>query len=73
MKPQFIKKEAVVLESLLSAQFKVRLEGGEEIRAYICGRMRQNHIKILVSDRVIIELSPNMYISNQIGRIIRRI
>ena len=72
MKTQFIKKEGIVLESLLSAQFKVKLDSGEEIRAYLCGKMRRNKIRLLVSDRVIMELLPNMYIKNQIGRIVYR-
>ncbi len=34
------------------AQFKVELENGMEILAHISGKMRKNHIRILVGDKV---------------------
>lgn len=67
-----IEKDGLVLEALVGAQFKVELEDGEEIRAYLAGKMRRNHIRVFPGDTVIIELSPNMKIANQVGRIIRR-
>ena len=72
MKIQLIKREGLVLETLLSSQFKLRLDDGKEIRAYLSGRMRTNKIRVLANDTVVIELSPNMPILNQIGRIIKR-
>lgn len=47
-----------VLESLPNATFKVKLEAGEEMIAYLAGRLRLYHIKVLPGDRVTIELSP---------------
>lgn len=38
--------------------FKVSLENGHEILAHISGKMRMNFIKILVGDKVTVELSP---------------
>ena len=38
--------------------FKVSLESGHEILAHISGKMRMNFIKILVGDKVTVELSP---------------
>jgi len=72
MKTKFMELEGVVLESLQSAQFKIKLNNGEEIRAYLCGKMRQNHIKVLVGDRILLEVSPDILLQNQIGRIIYR-
>ncbi len=53
-----IETEAVVLETLPSAMFKVKLANGRVILAHISGRMRMNFIRILPGDRVKIELTP---------------
>ncbi len=72
MKTHIITQRAVVLESLLSAQFKIQLENGKEMRAYTSGKMRLNHIKVLVGDYVTVEVRDDMSIENQVGRITRR-
>jgi translation initiation factor IF-1 len=72
MKTEPIKKSAVVLESLPNIQFKVKIESGQEIRAYLCGKMNQNKIKVLVGDKVVVEIPQFIKIENCIGRIIRR-
>jgi len=38
--------------------FKVTLTNGHVVLAHISGKMRQNYIRILPEDRVIVELSP---------------
>ncbi|MEA2113108.1 MAG: translation initiation factor IF-1 [Patescibacteria group bacterium] len=54
-----ITKEGVVLESLPGATFKVKLNNGEgEILAHLSGRMRLHRIRVLIGDRVRIEMSP---------------
>ena len=53
-----IETEAVVLETLPSAMFKVKLANGKVILAHISGRMRMNFIRILPGDRVRLELTP---------------
>lgn len=53
-----IKVDGVVTETLPNAHFKVRLENGHEILAHISGKMRMHFIKILVGDKVAVELSP---------------
>ncbi|MBP6927819.1 MAG: translation initiation factor IF-1 [Caldisericales bacterium] len=53
-----IETEAVVLETLPSAMFKVKLANGRVILAHISGRMRMNFIRILPGDKVRIELTP---------------
>lgn len=50
--------EGVVIESLRNAMFRVRLVNGVVVLAYLSGRIRRNYIRILVGDRVIVELSP---------------
>ena len=47
-----------VTEVLPDTNFRVRLESGHEVLAYISGRMRKNYIRILEGDRVTVELSP---------------
>ncbi|HOO97248.1 MAG TPA: translation initiation factor IF-1 [Caldisericia bacterium] len=55
---EVIETEAVVLETLPSAMFKVKLANGKVILAHISGRMRMHFIRILPGDRVRIELTP---------------
>lgn len=50
------KKEGVVTESLPDTTFKVRLEDGREVLAYLSGKMRLNYIKVMLGDRVTVEL-----------------
>ncbi len=57
-KEDVIEFEAVVEEVLPNTAFKVRLDNGHVITAYISGRLRMNYIKILEGDRVKIEMSP---------------
>lgn len=59
MKPsKLVDIEGIVIESLRNAMFRVRLVNGCIVLAYISGRIRRNYIRILVGDRVIVELSP---------------
>ena len=63
-------KEATVFESLPNTSFRVRLkEGGAEVLAHLAGKMRKNHIRVLLGDRVLVELSPD----GARGRIVRRL
>jgi len=48
----------VVMETLPSAMYKVRLEQGSLVLAHIADRMDRNFVRILVGDRVRLELSP---------------
>lgn len=61
--------EGEVIDALPSATFKVRLDDDREVLAYISGKMRIHRIKILVGDRVTVELTP--YDENR-GRIVYR-
>jgi len=57
-KQESIKVDGVVTETLPNANFKVKLENGHEMLAHISGKMRMYYIKILVGDKVAVELSP---------------
>ncbi|HWS24200.1 MAG TPA: translation initiation factor IF-1 [Anaerolineales bacterium] len=50
--------EGVVIEALPGTQFKVRLDNGHEILCYLSGKMRKHYIRILLGDRVKVEMSP---------------
>ena len=41
-----------------NTQFKVRLDNGHEVLAYIAGRMRRSYIRVLIGDRVRLEMTP---------------
>lgn len=56
-KEELIEVEGKVVEPLPSAMFRVELDNGHRILAYISGRMRRHYIKILPGDRVKLELS----------------
>ena len=53
-----IEVEGVVIESLPNAEFKVKLDTGQDIMAHISGRIRKHYIRVLLGDKVKVELSP---------------
>ncbi len=59
----------VVTEAYPDTRFKVELDDGTEMQAYLAGKMRKFRIKVLIGDKVIVEVDPY---SSEKGRIIRR-
>jgi translation initiation factor IF-1 len=57
-KKDTIEIKGTVVEALPNAMFRVELETGHEILAHISGKMRMYYIRILLGDRVLVELSP---------------
>ena len=57
-KEDAIEVEATVVEALPNAAFKVELANGHVILAHISGKLRMNFIRILVGDKVTVEMSP---------------
>ncbi|MBM4128923.1 MAG: translation initiation factor IF-1 [Nitrospira sp.] len=57
-KEDVIEVQGTVIETLPNAMFKVELENGRIILAYVSGKMRIHFIKILPGDKVTVELSP---------------
>jgi translation initiation factor IF-1 len=53
-----IQVEGLVIEALPGTQFKVRLDNGHDVLAYLSGKMRKYYIRILLGDRVKVEMSP---------------
>ena len=49
--------EGAVIEALPNTQFRVELENGHEVLAYLSGKMRKYYIRVLLGDRVRVELS----------------
>jgi len=50
--------EGRVIEALPGTQFKVKLDSGHVILAYLSGKMRKFYIRILLGDRVKVDMSP---------------
>ena len=65
-----ILKEGIVIESLPNTTFRVHLDDGEELMAHLGGKMRLHYIRVLLGDRVSLEIST--YDPTK-GRIIRRL
>jgi translation initiation factor IF-1 len=59
-----------VVEQLPSAMYRVRLEGGVEVLAHASGRIDRNFVRVLVGDKVRLELSP---VDRGRGRIVARL
>ncbi len=53
-----IELQGTVVEALPGTQFRVELDGGHEVLAYLSGKMRRYYIRVLLGDRVLVELSP---------------
>jgi translation initiation factor IF-1 len=53
-----IKMEGTVVEALPGTQFHVKLDNGHQVLAYLSGKMRKYYIRILLGDRVSVEMSP---------------
>ena len=68
-KEETIQLSGQVVDVLPNTMFRVKLETGQTVIGYISGRMRQNGIKILLGDRVLIDFSP--YDLTR-GRVVRR-
>lgn len=50
--------QGTVEEALPNTLFRVNLESGETILAYLAGKMRLHRIKVLVGDKVQVKLDP---------------
>jgi translation initiation factor IF-1 len=53
-----ITMDGVITDTLPNAMFRVKLDNGHEMLAVISGKMRMHYIKILVGDKVTVEISP---------------
>ena len=69
-KEDAIEVEGKVVEPLPNAMFRVEMDNGHKVLAHVSGKVRIHHIRILVGDRVTVELSP---FDPTRGRMIRRL
>lgn len=53
-----IELRGTVMDCLPGTQFRVELDNGHEVLAYLSGKMRKYYIRVLLGDRVLVELSP---------------
>ena len=57
-KKEVIEVEGVVKDALPNAMFDVELANEHHVLAHVSGRMKMHYIRILLGDRVLVELSP---------------
>jgi len=57
-KTDVIRQRGEVIESLPGSMFRVRLTNGHVVLCHISGRIRKHYIRILMGDKVVVELSP---------------
>lgn len=57
-KEELLEMQGVVEDVLPDGRFRVLLENGHQMVAYTAGKMKKNHIRILLGDKVSLELSP---------------
>ncbi|MBQ0003202.1 MAG: translation initiation factor IF-1 [Treponema sp.] len=57
-KEEAIEVEGVIVEALPNTIFRVKLQNGHIIMAYISGKMRKHYIRIVPGDTVKVALSP---------------
>jgi translation initiation factor IF-1 len=57
-KEETLTMEGTIMEAFPGGQFKVKIDNGHEILGYVSGKMRKNYIRVLLGDRVTLEVSP---------------
>jgi translation initiation factor IF-1 len=57
-KEETIQVDGKVIEPLPNALFRVELDNGHQVLAHVSGKMRMHFIRILLGDKVTVELSP---------------
>nr|AVX48146.1 translation initiation factor 1 [Hariotina reticulata] len=55
---KLVDMEGFVTHNLSNGKFRLKLENGVEVIGHLSGKIRQNRIKIVVGDKVTVELSP---------------
>jgi translation initiation factor IF-1 len=53
-----IEVRGTVVDCLPGTQFRVKLDNDYQVLAYLSGKMRKYYIRVLLGDRVLVELSP---------------
>ncbi len=63
------RRTGLVKEALPALAFKVLLDDNQEVLAYLSGRLKIHHIRVLPGDKVLVEVGPD----GRRGRIVRRL
>lgn len=58
MAEETIVLEGKITDTLPNAMFRVELENGHNVLTYLSGKMRKYYIRVLLGDKVRVELSP---------------
>jgi translation initiation factor IF-1 len=58
LKEEKVELEGEVVEALRGRMFRVQLDNGHETLGYLAGRLKRYRIRVMLGDRVRIELSP---------------
>jgi translation initiation factor IF-1 len=65
--------EAIVVELLPSAAFRLVLENQQEVTAHLAGAVKTNFVRLRPGDRVEVELSPQDRSRGRITRLLRKL
>jgi translation initiation factor IF-1 len=57
-KEEKVELEGEVTEALRGRMFRIQLDNGHETLGYLSGRLKRYRIRVMLGDRVRIELSP---------------
>lgn len=57
-KEELLEMQGVVTDVMPDSRFQVKLDNGHTLIAYTGGKMRKHHIRILLGDKVSLEMSP---------------
>jgi translation initiation factor IF-1 len=58
MAEETIVLEGKIVDTLPNAMFRVELENGHNVLTYLSGKMRKYYIRVLLGDKVRVEMSP---------------
>lgn len=65
-----VEAPGVAIELLPHAMVRIELDGGRQVLAHLPGGLRRNFVRVLVGDRVLVQLSPH---DLGRGRVVRRL
>jgi len=57
-KQNVIEQDGIIIDVLPNTMFRVELDNGHELLCHISGKMRMNNIRIILGDKVKVEISP---------------
>ena len=58
MAEETVTLDGKIVDALPNAMFRVELENGHNVLAYLSGKMRKYYIRVLLGDKVKVEMSP---------------